>query len=86
MIKTVYIKFRREASINDMGFSYHENANYGHTTLMFLVKSADDEYSLLKDEDIDFITIPTEYPWNTKAFHFRDPDENIIDFAERLKK
>jgi len=78
--------YSKEASINDMGFSYHENANYGHTTLMFLVKSVDDEYSLLKDEDIDFITVPTEYPWNTKAFHFRDPDGNIIDFVERLKK
>jgi predicted enzyme related to lactoylglutathione lyase len=78
--------YSRQASIDDMKFSYPAGANYGYTTLMFLVENVDEEYRKLQHENIVFITRPTEYPWGTKAFHFRDPDGNIIDFVERLAR
>ena len=67
-----------------MKFSYPANASCGYTTLMFLVENADAEYEKLQQLNISFITSPTVYPWGTKAFHFRDPDGNIIDFVERI--
>jgi predicted enzyme related to lactoylglutathione lyase len=78
--------YSKQASISDMKFSYLDNANAGYTTLMFLVENVDHEYEKLKTLKVDIITIPTEYPWGTKAFHFRDPDGNIIDFVQRIAK
>jgi predicted enzyme related to lactoylglutathione lyase len=78
--------YSKQASIRDMKFSYPADANCGYTTLMFLVDDAENEYVKLQGKDIHFLTRPTEYPWGTRAFHFTDPDGNIIDFVERLKK
>ena len=76
--------YSKQASMDDMKFSYPVGAGRGYTTLMFLVDSADGEYEKLRHENISFMTRPTAYPWGTKAFHFRDPDGNIIDFVERI--
>ena len=76
--------YSRKASIEDMKFSYSADAGCGYTTLLFLVEDVDYEFEKLKNEHVDFLTVPTEYPWGTKAFHFKDPDGNIIDFVQRL--
>lgn len=75
--------YSKRASIADMGFSYPDGAGAGHTTLMFLVDDADAEYARIKGDGIRFLTAPTDYPWGTRAFHFTDPDGNIVDFVER---
>jgi len=75
--------YSRRASISDMGFSYPSNAGAGYTTLMFLVDDADAEYARIKDGGIHFLTTPTDYPWGTRAFHFTDPEGNIVCFVER---
>jgi uncharacterized glyoxalase superfamily protein PhnB len=78
--------YSKNASIDDMKFIYRNDANYGYTTLMFLVENIDLEYNRLLNKNIEFITKPTLYPWGTKAFHFRDPDGNIIDFVEKISQ
>ncbi len=82
--------YSREASIRDMKFTYPERAgtgaaNAGHATLMFSVESADAEFAKIKRLNLPVMTEPTDYPWGTRAFHFRDPDGNIVGFAERRK-
>ena len=56
-------------------------------TLMFEVENADDEYERLKNSDIqiEFTSEPTTYPWGARAFGFKDPDGNNIDFLSPVK-
>lgn len=75
--------YSKRASISDMGFSYPANAGAGYATLMFLVDDAGAEYARIRDWPIRFLTTPTDYPWGTRAFHFADPDGNIVDFVQR---
>ncbi len=51
-------------------------------TLMFEVENVDNEYERLKHSDMQivFISQPTTYPWGCRAFGFKDPDGNNIDF------
>lgn len=57
-------------------------------TLMFRVGDVDKEYRRLKqlDINIDFINEPTTFPWGMRAFSFRDPDGNNIDFLTPVKQ
>jgi catechol 2,3-dioxygenase-like lactoylglutathione lyase family enzyme len=48
--------------------------------LEFEVGSVDAEYRRLKELKVDEVTSPTDYPWGTRAFYFRDPDGNLISF------
>jgi predicted enzyme related to lactoylglutathione lyase len=57
-------------------------------TLMFEVSDVDKEYERLKhlDINIEFVTQPTTFPWGTRAFTFKDPDGNNIDFLTPVKQ
>jgi len=57
-------------------------------TLMFEVDNVDNEYERLKNLDIqiDFVSEPTTYPWGARAFSFKDPDGNNIDFLSTVKQ
>jgi len=74
--------YSREASIRDMRFAYPEGAGSGYSVLMFSVDDADTDYRRIRALGIPTMTEPTVYPWGAKAFHFRDPDGNIVDFVE----
>ena len=56
-------------------------------TLMFEVDNVDNEYERLNRSDIPitFTSQPTEHPWGAKAFGFKDPDGNNIDFLSPVK-
>lgn len=73
--------YDREAAERDMGFDFREFWGTGGTTLMFRVPDVDAEYERLKTVVPSFMTMPTTYPWGARAFHFRDPDGNIVDFV-----
>lgn len=73
--------YDREAAERDMGFDFREYWGTGGTTLMFRVPDVDAEYERLKAVVPSFMTTPTTYPWGAQAFHFRDPDGNIVDFV-----
>jgi predicted enzyme related to lactoylglutathione lyase len=53
-----------------------------YLTMMFEVENADKEYEKLKHLDILilFTSEPTTYTWGCRAFGFKDPDGNNIDF------
>lgn len=55
-------------------------------TLMFEVENADKEYERLKHLDIRIVfnSQPTTYPWGCRAFGFKDPDGNNIDFLSPI--
>lgn len=52
-------------------------------TFGFNVENVDDEFERLKslNMDIEFVAVPTTYPWGSRAMHFRDPDGNIVCFG-----
>jgi predicted enzyme related to lactoylglutathione lyase len=56
-------------------------------TLMFEVESVDEEYQRLKKLDmfILFTSEPTDYDWGCRAFGFKDPDGNDVDFLSQTK-
>jgi len=55
------------------------------SVIMFEVEDADAEYERLKAMDIEFVMLPTTYPWGNRALWFKDPDGNIVDFYEGYK-
>jgi predicted enzyme related to lactoylglutathione lyase len=59
-----------------------------YMTLMFQVENVDAEYERLKNLDsfILFNSEPTDYPWGCRAFGFKDPDGNNIDFLSKISK
>lgn len=63
-----------------------QGAGYGGLTLMFEVKDVDAEYERLKTLQVEFVKLPTTYPWGNRAVWFRDPDGNIVDFYAVLNK
>jgi predicted enzyme related to lactoylglutathione lyase len=56
-------------------------------TLMFEVDDVDEEYDRLKNSgmEIVFNSQPATYPWGARAFGFKDPDGNNIDFLTPVK-
>ena len=56
-------------------------------TLMFEVDNVDNEYERLKNSGMEIIfnSEPTTYPWGARAFGFKDPDGNNIDFLMPVK-
>lgn len=73
----IYLK---QAAESDMKFDFSNYWGSGNFTLGFNVEDVDKEYERLKALDVEFITVPTTYPWGARAVHFRDPDGNIICF------
>lgn len=55
------------------------------SVLMFEVEDVDAEYERLKTMNIEFIMLPTTYPWGSRALWFKDPDGNIVDFYTKVK-
>jgi predicted enzyme related to lactoylglutathione lyase len=56
-------------------------------TLMFEVENVDKEYQRLKKLDmfILFTSEPTDYDLGCRAFGFKDPDGNDVDFLSQTK-
>jgi len=77
---TIYSK---SAAEKDMGFDFTKHHGNGMTKFSFGVENIDAEYERLKalDINIEFITVPTTYPWGSRSMHFWDPDGNIICFC-----
>ncbi|GAK54416.1 glyoxalase/bleomycin resistance protein/dioxygenase [Candidatus Moduliflexus flocculans] len=76
--------YSKSAAINDMKFDLSSCWGIGNITLMFRVDDVDAEYERIKAYVSEFMTSPTTYLWGTRAFHFRDPDGNIVDFFSRI--
>ncbi len=72
--------YSKSAAISDMGFDFSKFCGTGMFTFGFTVENVDDEYNRLKSSDlnIEFVSVPTTYPWGARSMHFRDPDGNIV--------
>lgn len=77
---TIYSKSVAE---NDMGFNFNNYHGTGLVKFSFFVENVDAEYERLKslNMNIEFVAVPTTYPWGARSMHFRDLDGNIICFV-----
>lgn len=53
--------------------------------LEFKVTNVDAEYVRLQRIVKTWVKPPTNQPWGTRSFYFRDPDGNLVDFYAPLK-
>lgn len=79
---TIYSK---SAAERDMGFDFSNYHGNGMVKFSFCVENVDEDYERLKslDLNIEFVAVPTTYPWGARSMHFRDPDGNIVCFGNR---
>lgn len=73
--------YSRTASNQQMKFGLGAVLGTGNVTLMFQVDDVDAAYARVRPSIFRLITEPTTYPWGARAFHFFDPDGNIVDFV-----
>ena len=80
---TIYSK---SAAEKDMGFDFSKYHGTGMSSFSFGVEDVDAEYERLKSlhMNIEFIAVPTTYPWGSRSMHFRDSDGNIVCFGNFL--
>lgn len=60
-------------------------ANNRSAILEFKVANVDEEFVRLHKFVRDWVKPPTNQPWRTRSFYFRDPDGNLIDFYAPVK-
>lgn len=60
-------------------------ANNRSAILEFKVANVDGEFMRLHKFVKDWVKPPTNQPWGTRLFYFRDPDGNLIDFYAPVK-
>jgi catechol 2,3-dioxygenase-like lactoylglutathione lyase family enzyme len=53
--------------------------------LEFRVANVDGEFMRLRNFVESWVKPPTNQPWGTRSFYFRDPDGNLIDFYAPVK-
>ena len=53
--------------------------------LEFRVANVDEEFMRLRNFIESCVKPPTNQPWGTRSFYFRDPDGNLIDFYAPVK-
>lgn len=75
--------YSRSAAEEDMGFDFNKHNGTGMFKFSFIVEDVDAEYERLKSlkMDIEFVALPTTYPWGARSMHFRDLDGNIVCFV-----
>jgi predicted enzyme related to lactoylglutathione lyase len=78
--------YSKKAAETDMFFDFSQFWGSGNYTIGYTVADVDQEYERLKSLKVDFITIPTTWPWGARSVHFRDPDGNIICFRSFPKR
>lgn len=62
-----------------------EAASNKSTILQFRVAKVDEEFARLQPIVKVWVKPPTNQPWGTRSFYFRDPDGNLVDFYAPLK-
>ncbi|GCE29319.1 hypothetical protein KDA_48030 [Dictyobacter alpinus] len=55
--------------------------------LQFEVDEVDHTFDMLRNKGIHFITHPTDITeWGSRVAHFRDPDGNVIELYQSIRK
>jgi catechol 2,3-dioxygenase-like lactoylglutathione lyase family enzyme len=76
--------FDRQA-MEQMAPGSMQGAGSGNVTLALEVEDVDKEYERIKALGFTFVKQPATHPWGARAFWFRDPDGNIVDFYTQLR-
>ena len=63
-----------------------EAASNQSAILEFRVVNVDAEFAHLQDLVKTWVKPPSNTPWGTRSFYFRDPDGNLIDFYTPVKR
>lgn len=79
---TIYSK---SAAEKDMEFDFTKYHGTGMVKITFFVEDVDAEFERLNalNMNVEFIAVPTTYPWGARSMHFRDLDGNIVCFVCR---
>lgn len=51
----------------------------------FLIEDVDAEATRLKGLGAQILSGPMDRPWRERTLHIRDPDGNVIEFAQKLR-
>ena len=62
-----------------------EAASNKSSILEFRVANVDAEYARLNNLVKTWVKPPTNQPWGTRSFYFRDPDSNLVDFYAQVR-
>lgn len=62
-----------------------EPGNNRSLVLEFRVEDVDEENARLQPLVRVWVKPPTNQPWGTRSFYFRDPDGNLVDFFQPAK-
>lgn len=73
--------YSKDAAKDDMNL--HFKKERGNFTLQFIVEDIESEFQRLKKMGVEFINEPVTYPWGSRSMQFKDPEDNIISFAQR---
>jgi len=71
--------FSAEAQENYIPHSSEPGINKS-VILEFEVADVDKEFARLQGMVQDWVKPPTNQPWGTRSFYFRDPDGDLVDF------
>jgi len=89
-----YVEFPTDAGVLSLfSFKAHEELAPGSTKpatngcleLEFQVEDVDQEFSRLKQMDVEWVKLPTTQAWGNRSIYFRDPDGNLINFYTRTR-
>lgn len=72
------------AGMEQMAPGSMRGAGSGNITIAFEVQDVDAEYGRLSEMSVEMVKPPQTHPWGARAFWFRDPDGNIVDFFSRV--
>jgi predicted enzyme related to lactoylglutathione lyase len=68
----------------ETGATKAEHAAKCGVMVEFEVEDADAEHSRLVRVGTQIVMPPTTFPWGNRAFYFRDPDGNLVNFFQRI--
>jgi predicted enzyme related to lactoylglutathione lyase len=67
-------------------FNYVSAQSSNNTIVSFGVDDVDAEYRRLLALGAKMLNEPTTHPWGARSFQFKDPDGNILNFADSPKE
>jgi predicted enzyme related to lactoylglutathione lyase len=74
-----------EEGMEGMAPGSMQGSGCGSITLGFEVADADAEYERIREMGAPIVKPPQTHPWGARAFWFRDPDGNVLDFYQPLR-
>ncbi len=79
--------FQRARMVDALGIPEPEGEGRGHVALVFAVDDVDAAHRELESKGVRFVVSPrTHEDWDIRTAHFHDPDGNVVEINQRLKR